>query len=318
MATTLEQPKKPAGGGFGQFMAQRRADFIKKCQGQPITAVSKLAGVTWKAMSDAEKEPFNNAYEEAKKKFSTDMEAFVAAGGVKTKGATALRTEKRKAKEGKLKKKKDPNAPKKPAGGAFGCFLAANRAAFHKECGGPVTKISKIASERWKAATEDEKDKYNKQYEAKAAAYKEAMKSYVPPAGAEKDDEEDGDEEENDEEEEEEDAAPDESPAKKPKTDTKATVVATVATNTKATDDQGRPKAAAKGQAKAKDGDSTAPVIPATVQAQAEKAGVVEALTKLLARDDIKKAGIAAGKALSALQENRGLVHPTKRALLGA
>merc|ERR1719473_970153 len=63
-------------------------------------------------MTDAKKAPYLKKYEEAKVQFDKDMAAFLANGGEVTKGARALRTEKRKAKEAK---KKDPNAPKKPA-----------------------------------------------------------------------------------------------------------------------------------------------------------------------------------------------------------
>ena len=77
MASTT-QPKRPAGGAFGQFMNDKRAEFDK------------------------------------------DLEAFEAAGGVKEKIA-------RKGKDGKVKKAKDPDAPKRPAGGAYGVFLAENR-----------------------------------------------------------------------------------------------------------------------------------------------------------------------------------------------
>ena len=102
------------------------------------------------------------------------MKAFLDAGGEK-------KTTKRKA-EKSAKPKKDPDAPKKPAGGAFGCFLAKNRAAFTEECKGqPVTAVTKLASERWKKLSEDKKKVFQKEYEAKKAEYEEAKKSYVPP-----------------------------------------------------------------------------------------------------------------------------------------
>merc|ERR1712217_647345 len=110
------------------------------------------------------------------------MEAFLAAGGVKQKGASARRTEKRKAKEDKAKGKdgKDPNKPKRPAGGAYGCFLSENRAAFQKECPGSVAGVAKLAGERWKVLPAKDKEKYEKAYQVKLTAYQEAMKSYVP------------------------------------------------------------------------------------------------------------------------------------------
>merc|ERR1711948_231315 len=62
MGATLEQPKKPAGGAYGQFLAEKRPEFMKKCAGQPITAVSKMAGEEWKKLSDAQKKPYEKKY----------------------------------------------------------------------------------------------------------------------------------------------------------------------------------------------------------------------------------------------------------------
>merc|ERR1712137_300967 len=101
------------------------------------------------------------------------MESFLAAGGVKQKGAAALRSEKKKAKEGKSKKSKDPNAPKKPVGGAYGCFLAAHREEFQKVCPGPASGVAKMAGEKWKALPDGEKIKYSKEYEVKLAKYQD-------------------------------------------------------------------------------------------------------------------------------------------------
>jgi len=65
-------------------------------------------------------------------------------------------------KEGKAKKNKDPDAPKKPVGGAYGCFMNANRAQFQKECPDSITGVAKLAGERWKNLPAAEKEKYEK------------------------------------------------------------------------------------------------------------------------------------------------------------
>jgi len=299
----LEQPKKPAGGGFGRFVAEKRSEFQAKCAGQPVSAVSKMAGLAWGALSEAAQQPYKTKFVEAQKKYEVDMAAFLAAGGEKQKGAAALRTEKRKAKEGTLKKQKDPNAPKRPAGGAYGCFMAANRAEFTKQCPGSITGVAKLAGEKWKAASVAEKDKYEKEYKVKADAYQEAMKSYVPPAV----------------EQDEDDI--EESPAKKAKVaeeDKKA-----------AKDDKkaasGEKKAAAATTKATKNvGKKGAVVetmlvdIPQIVLAKADKAGMTGALKKLLGRDDIKGASITPSAAMSALEGAGGLLHKARAALLGA
>jgi len=208
--TSLEQPKKPTGGAYGQFLAEKRPEFMKKCAGQPITAVSKMAGEVFKKLSDAQKKPYQEKYEAAKAKFDKDMAAFLAAGGEKQKGAAALRAEKRKAKEGK--KKKDPNAPKKPVGGAYGQFLAEKRPEFTKKCEGqPMTAVGKMAGEQWKLLSDAEKKPYEAKYAKKAEEYRQALSEYNknnPNAEEDGEDEaEDEEEEEGEEEEEEEEKA---------------------------------------------------------------------------------------------------------------
>jgi len=187
MASALEQPKKPAGGAFGRFLAEKRSHFMKLCEGKPISEVTKLGGAEWKKLSDKQRAPYQKQFVEAQQKYTADMEAFLAAGGVKQKGAAAMRTEKRKAKEAKTAAK-DPNAPKRPAGGAYGCYLAAHRAQFQKECPGSVAGVAKLAGERWKALPVAQKKKYEDEYEKKKAEYDEAKKNYVPPVKCEGDD----------------------------------------------------------------------------------------------------------------------------------
>lgn len=91
----LEQPKQPAGGAFGSFMAAKRSDFQAKCPGKPVSVVMQLASETWKKLSVAEKAPYEKTFADAKAKYIEDLAAFTAAGGVKTKGPGALRKEKK-------------------------------------------------------------------------------------------------------------------------------------------------------------------------------------------------------------------------------
>merc|ERR1711957_1101875 len=122
------------------------------------------------------KAPFQKKAADLKEQYEKDMGAFIDAGGEKT-------SKKRKAKddeetEGK-RKKKDPDAPKRPAGGAFGCFLAANRKKFMAACKGqPITAITKMASEKWKIMNEAAKKPCEADYQLKKAKYDEAMAAY--------------------------------------------------------------------------------------------------------------------------------------------
>merc|ERR1711920_746417 len=101
---------------------------------------------------------------------------------------------------GKRRKTKDPNKPKKPAGGAFGVFLNKNRPEFAKKFPGKITEVSKYASTKWKELSEAQKKPYEEEYKKLMAAYLEAMKSYKPPENAEGDEEDDDEEDEDGEE----------------------------------------------------------------------------------------------------------------------
>ena len=171
----LVEPKKVAGGAFGQFLAEKRSELQKELQGKPVTEITKLASAKFKALSEEERAIYQEKYLTAKAKYEADLKAFEEAGGEKKQ---------RKAKGKKDgKKKKDPDAPKRPGGGAYGCFLAKHRAAFQKETAGqPVTAVTKLASAKWSALSADEKKIYEDEYKAKKEAYDEAMKSYVPRA----------------------------------------------------------------------------------------------------------------------------------------
>merc|ERR1712066_762691 len=109
-----------------------------------------------------------------------------------------------------LKKKKDPNAPKRPAGGAYGVFLSENRDKIVKSlpAGHKMTDVGKAAGEQWKALSAAAKKPYEDKYAKKQAEYKAAMEQWTKDHPAEGDDEDD--EEEEDEEEEE----PEEKPKK--------------------------------------------------------------------------------------------------------
>mmetsp|Transcript_9415 Transcript_9415/g.17192 ORF Transcript_9415/g.17192 Transcript_9415/m.17192 type:complete len:257 (+) Transcript_9415:84-854(+) len=185
----LEQPKKVTGGAFGRYMAEHRAALLKETSGKPATASIKLGSERFKALSESERQKYQQQYEEAKQQYEKDLAAFNASGG-------EMKAIRRKGK--KEKKEKDPNKPKKPTGGAFGCFLAKNRTAFQKECPGkPVSDVAKIASERWRSLSDADKKPFESEYQEKKTAYEVAMKDYVPPAGtANYDDEEQSEDEE--------------------------------------------------------------------------------------------------------------------------
>merc|ERR1719215_1498685 len=170
------QPKKPVGGAYGIYLSENRAKLIKELPegASKVTAVGKLAGDRWKAMSNDDKAPYEKKYAAAKAAYDKDMKAFLDAGGVK-------QGKKRKGKDSKPKKEKDPDKPKKPVGGAYGCFLEKMRPEFAKQCTGKAASaVSKMAGEKWKTLSATEKKPYEDAYAKKKKEYEEAMKAYTP------------------------------------------------------------------------------------------------------------------------------------------
>ncbi|CAE7158970.1 SSRP1 [Symbiodinium pilosum] len=309
-----EQPKKPTGGAYGMWLAEHRAELQKEVgPGKPASEVAKLAGSRFKEVNAEEKAVYQKKFEEANAKYAADMEAFLEAGGEK-KGT------KRKA-DKTAKKKKDPAAPKKPAGGAFGCFLAKNRPAFMLEVKGqPITAVTKLASDRWKSLSEDEKKVFQEEYETKKAEYEEAKKSYVPLPSAENEAEKPAKKarvSKEDKETAKQSAKEKKAAEKQAKADTKAAAKDKAKAKAKASPKSKAGKGSGKGAKKAAAAKSTVELSDA-VAAKADKAGLKAALLNLAARADVKESGKSHNAILKALEESGGLIHPAKRALLGA
>jgi len=214
MPLAMEQPKRPVGGAYGIFISEKRAEFTKACAGQKATEVGKMGGEAWRKLSDAQKRPYQKKYEQAKAQFDKSMAAFLEAGGEKTKGARALRTERRR--EGGSKKVKDANAPKKPIGGAYGVFLAENRATIAKSlpAGHHMTDVTKAIGAQWRELSDAKKKPFQDKFMKKKQDYEAALAEYMKTLPEDAEDEEDEDDEEEEEAEEEEEEAS-EPPSKK-------------------------------------------------------------------------------------------------------
>jgi len=312
-----EQPKKVTGGAFGRFLSEKRSDLQKECSGQQATAVVKLASERFKALGEAERAEYEKKYKEAVVQYNRDMEAFLAAGGEK-------KAPKRKGKdeEGNTKRrKKDPEAPKRPAGGAYGCFLAKHRAEFQEQCKGqPASAVSKVAGEKWKQLSEEEKKPFEEEYAAKREAYQAAMKDYVPPEPQV--DEKATAKQAKEEAKQAKQQAKEEAKAAKQQAKLEARE-AKDAAKASETGGRGSGRGRGRGAGAGRGRGSKAPAAPtvelqATVAAKAEKDGLKESLIKLASRQDIIDSKATQTAMLKALQETGGLIHPAKRALLGA
>lgn len=298
-----EQPKKVTGGAFGRYMAEHRAALLKEFAGKPATESIKIGSQRFKEISATDKAKYEKQYDEAKQKYSKDMAAFLAAGG-----QPKAKKQKREKKEMKVT---DPNKPKKPAGGGYGCYLAKHRQSMVKECAGkPITAVSKLAGERWKALSAEEKKPFESEYATKKAAYEKAMKSYAPPAGAA-----DGSEDDNEEEEEAQQTSAKAKVAKKANKESakepKKKMSKTETPKKRKTEAKPAPKKRARTVAS----EPVGVELSDAVIKKAQGLGMEPALRNLAKRDGISVSG---PKLLAVLEANGGLVNKAKAALLGA
>lgn len=198
---------------------------------------------------------------------------------------------------------------KKPVGGAFGIFLSERRADFAKEAaaaGGKkgVGPIAKLASAAWKALPEDERAAFEAKFGAAMAEYKKYAAAQPSPAPGKK---------------RASAASAAESTAKRARGPSSAEA-SSVATPQK----RGRPAAVAGAKpSPPKRGKAAAAGPPAcsldkSVLAKAEEAGLRGVLEKLAADPQIAERNLPGVELLAQLQKNEGLLHKTRRVIVGA
>ena len=152
--------KKPVGGAFGQWQKMAKATDMR-CGLKFIDF--------WKTMSPGEKAPWEKQFQNALHAYNLwkASDSFIKPEGVK---------------QGDGRKTKDKEAPKKPVGGAYGIYFNENRVEITKEAPGlgyeGFGAAAKVASSRWKAMSEADKQLYQDKFLAKQEEYKSAMASY--------------------------------------------------------------------------------------------------------------------------------------------
>jgi len=315
MAAELEEPKRPQ-NAYWIWLSENRDSLTKEAGSAKGSVVGKLAGEKWKGMSAEAKKPFEDRAAELKSTYGKAMEEFKNAGGQVGK----RRLEKSERKQAKTDKKSKKDAQKssgKPARppSTYWLWLGENREALAKEAGStkpPV--VAKLAGEKWKAVSEEDR----KPFEAKAtelrAAYDKALEEWKSNGGGE-------------------DGAKQGS-AQNRKADKAKTLPAKRGSMKRKADLAETPPAKLNRASGGRDSSTKAPgaqgksrgkAAPATgvgllekdIAEKAEKAGFTGVLQKFLAREDVAASGKSQAEAYRALEKAGGLMHPARRALLG-
>ena len=176
-----KDPNAPKKGmtAFIFFSNTKRAEVTAELKAanpdmKGVAEVGKKLGEMWKAMSDADKEPYNKMAADDKERYNKEMENY-------TPPEDDGEPEPKKGK--KVKAKKDPNAPKKSLT-AFIFFSNAKRAEVTAElkAANPdmkgVAEVGKKLGEMWKAMSDADKEPYNKMAADDKERYNEEMEAY--------------------------------------------------------------------------------------------------------------------------------------------
>merc|ERR1719361_1626992 len=130
--------------------------------------VAKTGSEQWNALSPEAKAPYEEKAAAAKAEYDAALESFKQMGGEVVR--------KRKA-DKEIKPKKDKDAPKRPAGGGFGVYLAENREKIVKSLpagSNATTDVSKAAGAQWQGLSGEEQKPYQEKFAQKMEEYKVA------------------------------------------------------------------------------------------------------------------------------------------------
>jgi len=184
----MDKGKKPKGrmSAYTFFVQTCREEHRKKHPNENVnfTEFSKKCAERWKQMTDKEKKRFADMADKDKQRYDREMSSYVPAAG----------------EGGRKKRKKDPNAPKRPLS-AFFLYCADERAAIKAvHPTHSVGEVAKELGEKWNKVTPDVKAKYEAKAQLDKGRYEKAMAEYKKKgaavlAGGEEDDDDDDDEE---------------------------------------------------------------------------------------------------------------------------
>lgn len=183
-AEELEEPKKPMTAYF-LYLNENRDALAKELGPQAAKvrgAVTQLGSKKWNALPQAEKSKIEAKAAVLKKEYDQAIAEFKEAGGQVGKRRADKKAEKTEKQAKRAKKLADTESgkPKKPVGGAYGCYMTEHRAEIHKNlpAGSAASEVAKVAGAQWKALGAKERAKYEKMYELKAANYKKELEEW--------------------------------------------------------------------------------------------------------------------------------------------
>ena len=171
-----KDPKAPkkAKSGYNYFMSEKIAKLKEENPEASFGELAKLVSSAFKSLNAGDKEKYESMAREDRKRYLGEMDNYSPQKGSKQDVAK----KNKKGGNGKEKKEKDPNAPKRGTTSFF-FFMKDARAALKEE--NPdlkVTEMTKLLGERFKALSDVEKAKYEKKAKKDKDRYQEEMVAY--------------------------------------------------------------------------------------------------------------------------------------------
>jgi len=154
------RPKRPM-SSYMLFANDIRAKLKSENPDAPITEIAKLTGAAWKEADDATKKKFEKKHKAAMAKYNEEIADLPA-----------------EAKKAGTKRKKDPNAPKRPMSAYFLWFQSSRAELKEENPGSSVTDLGKIAGAKWREMDDDDKEEWTAKAAEAKEAYEEAMAKY--------------------------------------------------------------------------------------------------------------------------------------------
>jgi len=169
MVKDVNAPKRPL-TGYMRYIQTIRAEVEKETGLNGIKVTPHLSA-RWRALSEEEKDSFNQAFAKEMVKHRATMAEYK-----QTEEYQAHLLKKKKKKFGK--KPKDKNAPKRPTT-AFFIFANEIRAEVKENNpGASIGEIGKILGVRWAALAEERKASYKAQNQKEKEIYREVLEEY--------------------------------------------------------------------------------------------------------------------------------------------
>jgi len=167
-----KDPNKPRGRttAYAYFVMAEKEQYTKDNPGKKINFgdFSKLCGQKWQTMDENQRQDHEEKASADKIRYENEMANYVP-----PEGYSNGRNKKAP------KRKKDPNAPKRPQT-AFFVFSAKHRDEVKGELGdgARVGDIAKELGRRWKDLTDEDKIEYSQEAERQKVEYDKKMKAY--------------------------------------------------------------------------------------------------------------------------------------------